>query len=202
MIDINMRSKVGHPLLFDAIGAHQFCVLVRLGLREYHSLLDFGCGCFRGGKLIIPYLANGNYIGIEPNSKLAVYGLKNELGKGVVVEKRPRLFFWNDFTFAGRIPEVDYVLAQSILTHAGVDIMRKLFSESFDTLRVGGKFVGTFFDAKGTESDTEDGWFGDLIRLYNKEDLRNIATHSGFTRLDVFDFQHPAGQSWFMATKY
>ena len=38
------RAYVGPPDQFDFMGATQFRLLTTLGLREHHSVLDFGCG--------------------------------------------------------------------------------------------------------------------------------------------------------------
>ena len=38
------RAYVGNPKVYDVTAATQFLLMVALGLREYHSLLDIGCG--------------------------------------------------------------------------------------------------------------------------------------------------------------
>ena len=50
-------AYVGPPEQYDFMGATQFRLLTTLGLREHHSVLDFGCGSLRAGRLLIPYLA-------------------------------------------------------------------------------------------------------------------------------------------------
>jgi SAM-dependent methyltransferase len=57
------------------MGATQFRLLTTLGLREHHSLLDFGCGSLRAGRLLIPYLLPGRYYGLEPNRCLIEDGI-------------------------------------------------------------------------------------------------------------------------------
>jgi hypothetical protein len=47
---------VGPPDQYDLMGATQFRLLTTLGLRDYHRLLDFGCGSLRVGRLLISYL--------------------------------------------------------------------------------------------------------------------------------------------------
>lgn len=44
------KSYVGPPEFYDVAAAMQFSLLIFLGLREYHSLLDIGCGSLRGGE--------------------------------------------------------------------------------------------------------------------------------------------------------
>lgn len=50
------RGYVGPEAQYDLMGATQFRLLCTLGLREHHTLLDFGCGSLRAGRLFIPYL--------------------------------------------------------------------------------------------------------------------------------------------------
>lgn len=52
----NRRAYIGPPTQFDFMGATQFNLLTRLGLREDHTVLDIGCGSLRAGRLLIPYL--------------------------------------------------------------------------------------------------------------------------------------------------
>ena len=60
-----------------------------LGLREHHSVLDFGCGSLRAGRLLIPYLLEGRYYGLEPNRWLIEDAMEHELGGALIDLKRP-----------------------------------------------------------------------------------------------------------------
>jgi hypothetical protein len=71
----HFRAYVGPPRQFDFMGATQFRLLTTLGLREHHSVLDFGCGSLRAGRLLIPYLLPGRYYGLEPNRWLIEDGI-------------------------------------------------------------------------------------------------------------------------------
>lgn len=62
------RSYVGPADQYDLIGAAQFALLYALGLREYHRLLDIGCGSLRAGRMLISYLNSGGYTGVEAPS--------------------------------------------------------------------------------------------------------------------------------------
>src|SRR5690242_11872125 len=68
--DPHYRSFVGPPERYDLLAALQFNLLTSLGLREYHSLLDIGCGSLRAGRLFMTYLLPGNYCGVEPEQWL------------------------------------------------------------------------------------------------------------------------------------
>jgi hypothetical protein len=75
----HFRAYVGPPGQFDFMGATQFRLLTTLGLREHHSLLDFGCGSLRAVRLLIPYLLPGRYYGLEPNRWLIEDGINTQL---------------------------------------------------------------------------------------------------------------------------
>src|ERR1700750_1408954 len=74
-------AYVGPPAQSDFIGATQFRLLTTLGLREHNSLLDFGCGSLRAGRLFISYLLPGRYYGLEPNRWLGGAGLDEQGGR-------------------------------------------------------------------------------------------------------------------------
>ena len=68
--DDHYRAFVGPAWRYDLLAALQFQAMTSLGLREYHSLLDVGCGSLRAGRLFIPYLLPGRHFGIEPNREI------------------------------------------------------------------------------------------------------------------------------------
>src|SRR5690242_5496000 len=72
-------AYVGPPRDYDFMGATQFRLLTTLGLREHHSVLDFGCGSLRAGRLLIPYLLPGRYYGLDPNRWLIEDAVAREI---------------------------------------------------------------------------------------------------------------------------
>src|SRR6266480_2601057 len=116
--DAHYRAYVGPPEDYDLVAAMAFNLLTTLGLRQYHSLLDVGCGSLRIGRLLIPYLNQGKYFGVEPNEWLVEQGIKLELGKGLVQIKRPTFFFSDSpETIAAAKVSFDFAVAQSIFSH-------------------------------------------------------------------------------------
>src|ERR1700722_13457287 len=75
--------------MWEALGTLQFKFLVDQGLEPQHVLVDIACGALRGGVRFIPYLAPGNYLGIEMHRKLIDAGLEKELGKKLYALKKP-----------------------------------------------------------------------------------------------------------------
>ncbi len=121
--DSHYRAYVGPPEDYDLIAAMTFNLLTTLGLRQHHSLIDIGCGSLRIGRLLIPYLNEGKYFGLEPNEWLVDEGIKRELGEALVRIKRPTFFFSDSPETVIRAKlSFDFALAQSIFSHCGLDL--------------------------------------------------------------------------------
>ena len=195
---MNYRGEVGPAKLYDVIGAQQFCVMIKLGLREHHKLLDFGCGSLRGGRLFIPYLLPGNYYGVEPNAELVYEGIKGELGIDILDVKKPHFYDFADFKMSRIGQEFDFILAQSILSHAGVDILDRIISEASRALAENGKFAATFFS--GELNRSKSGWLGHDIASYTLSYMKHIAGKHGMHVAQLEDIApgvtHPIGQKW------
>lgn len=116
-------AYVGPPGQYDLMGATQFRLLTTLGLREFHRVLDFGCGSLRAGRLLIPYLAPGHYHGLEPNLWLVEDAVERQLGADLVALKRPNFHAFDDFRAERCGTDFDFILAQSIFSHAGADLI-------------------------------------------------------------------------------
>ena len=121
--DAHYMAYVGPPDQYDLMGATQFRLLTTLGLRAFHSVLDFGCGSLRLGKLLIPYLDPGRYFGLEPNNWLIEDAIQNEIGEDLIRLKQPRFFNHNDFDASKCGSSFDFIVAQSIFSHAGIDVI-------------------------------------------------------------------------------
>src|SRR6185436_13308722 len=91
--DTHYRAYVGPPEDYDLIAAMTFNLLTTLGLRQHHTLLDVGCGSLRAGRLFIPYLNAGRYIGIDPNRWLVEEGIRHEVGADLIRIKQPKLYY-------------------------------------------------------------------------------------------------------------
>jgi SAM-dependent methyltransferase len=149
-------AYVGPPDQYDFMGGSQFALLFLLGLREHHSLLDFGCGSLRAGRLLIPYLSPGNYYGIEPNAWLVEDALERQVGSQQNLIKRPNFSSSSEFRADVFGASFDYILAQSIFSHSGPALTRKALQSFAKTLRPAGVAVATFMEG---DEDTPEGWF-------------------------------------------
>jgi SAM-dependent methyltransferase len=128
------------------MGATQFALLFALGLRENHTLCDVGCGSLRAGRLLIPYLAPGNYCGIEPRTEVLEDGLRYEIGDDVVAMRRPRFNDAEDMGTARFGMPFDFVLAQSIFSHTYLDLARTGLRGIEGGLGPNGLLVATFYE--------------------------------------------------------
>ncbi len=114
------RAFVGDTKTYDIFSYMQFTLMTLLGLRQDHTLLDIGCGSLRAGKLFLIYLLPDRYFGIEPEQWLVEEGIERELGHELADRKRPRFLFDRDFSCAGFGVAFDYIIAQSIFSHASL----------------------------------------------------------------------------------
>jgi hypothetical protein len=156
------KAFVGPVDRWDRQAALQFTVLVKLGLRGHHHLLDMGCGALRAGRLFIPYLDACCYFGIEPEEWLLCSGIRHGLGG---TPKHSHLLELKEPTFiTGRrdFPAQEfgvtfhYAMAQSIFTHASPAQVRQCLHNVAGVLAPGGTFAATY--QQGTPDNKRSEW--------------------------------------------
>lgn len=151
------RAFVGHPRSYDITGATQFSLMVSLGLREEHSLLDVGCGSLCGGRLFIPYLLAGNYCGIEPEAWLIEDGVRGEVSEQTVATKQPRFHVSDSFEFEAFGQQFDFIVSQSVLTHVSTEQLDRCLAQAAKVLKRDGLFAASFFH-NGRDSSHDGPW--------------------------------------------
>lgn len=191
------KAAVGPPQLYDLIGAQQFCLLVKHGLRAKHKLLDIGCGSLRGGRFFILYLDQGNYYGIEPNEPLVAEGIDKEIGLDLIDIKLPNFYFNANFDFQHFGVKFDYILAQSILSHTDQIQVHTCLQNAAKTLKPRGKFFFTFF--RGARNYSGVGWTRNPSAYYQQAWMLEQVRKVGLTPR-VMDIPHPSNQTWVLAT--
>jgi SAM-dependent methyltransferase len=191
--DPQYRAYVGPPEDYDLIAAMTFNLLTTLGLRQHHSLLDVGCGSLRIGRLLIPYLNRGKYVGVEPNEWLVTEGIRRELGETLVQIKRPTFFFSDS---PGAIAQAkiafDFAVAQSIFSHCGLDLIKGWLSGISRSLARDGALVATFLI--GDEDSARTGWIYPECVNYRLATLERAAEDANL-RFEILDWKHPR-QTW------
>jgi SAM-dependent methyltransferase len=191
--DAHYRAYVGPPEDYDLIAAMTFNLLTTLGLRQHHTLLDIGCGSLRAGRLLIPYLNAGRYIGIEPNRWLVDDGIRREVGADLIRIKQPR-FLTADGPEALTDADgpVDFAVAQSIFSHCGLDLIRRWLSGLAPRLSPSGALAATYLPA---ETDfAGSGWVYPDCVTFTPASLARVADDAGLT-MTALDWWHPR-QSW------
>lgn len=195
--DRQYRAYVGPPEDYDLVAAMSFNLLTTLGLRQHHTVLDIGCGSLRVGRLLIPYLNVGNYSAIEPNKWLVDEGTQRETGGDQVRIKQPKFYIADS---AGALPSnafYDFVLAQSIFSHCGLDLVERWLQAVSLHLNQSGALVATFLT---TEKDSqESGWIYPHCVYYQPSTMASLAEKTGL-RFVLLDWSHPR-QQWALFAK-
>lgn len=187
------RAFVGPPQNYDLVCAMQFNLLTLLGLREHHSLLDIGCGSLRAGKLLIPYLLPNRYFGIEPEEWLVEEGIEKEIGRALLEIKRPTFSNDRNFTLSAFGTEFDYLVAQSIFSHASQSQIRRCLEEAAKVMHRESILCATF--VRGTENYLGTEWVYPGCVTYTPELFESLVREHGMS-MTVLDWPHPYQQSW------
>jgi len=190
-------AYVGPPGQYDFMGATQFRLLCALGLRDTHLLLDFGCGSLRAGRLMIPYLQPERYFGIEPNAWLVEDAIANQLGQDILRIKRPRFSHSDAFTAAVFTETFDFIVAQSIFSHAGQNLVARALGSFAEQLRPDGICAVTFIE--GGRGEVKEGWVYPGCVEYRLETIENLIQGAGLVGMPIPWF-HPR-QSWFLLAR-
>lgn len=194
--EAHYRSYVGPPERYDLMGAMQFRLLSTLGLRETHRVLDFGCGSLRAGRLLIPYLLARNYFGIEPNRWLIEDGIARHLGHDIIQLKSPEFAYNGDFSVPFREAVFDFILAQSIFSHCGSDVLTKLLDEFARVLAPKGLVVATFSISHQDMDFEGEGWIYPGCVRYREDTIVRHVQKAGLAAKAI-PFFHPS-QRWFL----
>jgi hypothetical protein len=192
------RAFVGPAEKYDIVAAMQFNLLTNVGLREHHTLLDIGCGSLRAGRLFIPFLLPGHYFGLEPNAWLLDQGVKREIGRDLLRIKRP-VFNHNcefELTVFGR--QFDYLLAQSIFSHAAPQQIEKCLREAGKVMHPQSIFLATY--VFGQENYDGREWVYPECVNYTEERMLQFSVDAGL-RAIPHPWQHPNDQRWLMITR-
>ena len=190
------RGQVGPVDHFDLAAATTFSLLAHLGLREYHSLLDVGCGCLRVGRLLIPYLEAGNYCGIEPNQRLIEAGIECEIGRELVTMKSPRFDTGSAFDLGVFGQAFDYILLHSIWVHASEQQVLRCLEGAKAHLKPDGMLIASYVPGRKDTASAE--WNPGGIR-YRPETLIKMAAGCGLY-LQRIQWPHPGVQKWVVVT--
>jgi cyclopropane fatty-acyl-phospholipid synthase-like methyltransferase len=172
---------VNMPNKYYKNGKVIFDILLKLGLKKHHSLLDIGCGSLSVGQYLIPWLNKGNYYGIEPEKWVINESLKKELPEDILEKKAPTFDYNKDFDLKVFNKKFDFVIATHFFVHASKSEIQKCYSQLKDIKKDDGLFLCNFFlDSKDNELKSWrwmhhvrytkkyiDSVFKDYLRIYN-----------------------------------
>lgn len=176
------------------MGATQFRLLCTLGLRERDFLLDVGCGSLRAGRLFMSYLTPGRYFGLEPNMWLVREAVQKQVGHDMVALKQPRFDDNPQFETTVFSQKFDFIVAQSIFSHTGPDLIEKALAQFKQSLARDGLVAATFveglFDFRGR------GWVYPQCVRYRKRTIAQLGRAAGLCVLRI-PWYHPR-QHWYL----
>lgn len=198
--DRHYKAYVGPPLEFDLVAAIQFRILTTFGLRAHHRLLDFGCGSLRAGRLFIPYLDPDCYYGIEPNAWLIEEALEEEVGADQFRIKRPTFSHVEDFRVDELGASFDFILAQSIFSHTGLELITPCLASMAGCLEPRGLIFATFQESGWPAGDSErGGWVYPGCVSLRPATIRRLARDAGLHSRRL-RWYHPRQRWYVMAT--
>jgi len=192
--DNHYMAYVGPPTQYDFMGATQFRLLCTLGLRANHYLLDFGCGSLRAGRLFISYLDKERYFGIEPNKWLIEDSINHQLGEDLIFLKKPRFDHNSDFKTDVFSQKYDFIIAQSIFSHTGSDLISIVLQHFKESLRSNGIIAATFVEANTDFGG--NGWFYPDCVSYCPSTIRGFAEDASLFVIRI-PWYHPR-QTWYL----
>lgn len=191
-------AYVGPPGQWDIMGAAQFRLMTALGLRESHKVLDIGCGALRAGRLLMMYLNKGGYFGIEPNNWLIEDAIASEIGSGLIELKAPSFAASSDFAAEAFGVAFDFILAQSIFSHAGPELVDLALQRFKAALAPGGLVLATFIHAAQASQVPQEapGWTYPGCTSFVPERIAALIAQAGLYGR-ALPWYHPR-QTWYV----
>lgn len=189
------KSYVGPADKFELQGEMQFDILKLSGMQPSSFVADIGCGSLRGGRKVIPFLESNHYFGIEPNFWLVEEGIKNVIGNNTNKLKTPQFNKSSNFELSLFNQRFDFIIAQSIFSHASKKQIRTCLEEVKNTLSDDGVFLATF--KVGAKDYLGEQWVYPGVVFFTEETIMRLIAESGLIGKKC-DYEHVNFQTWYV----
>jgi len=137
-----LELMIGPVGYWEQIQKYHFNLMIEMGLKPHHTLMDIGCGPLSGGLVFIPYLQPGHYVGIDIR-KESIAEAHIQLAKAGLADRNPFLAVSNTF---GREElgdrKFDYIWASQILYHLENEKIKDCFESVAARMKSGSRFYG------------------------------------------------------------
>jgi hypothetical protein len=148
--------------------------------------------------LLIPYLREKCYYGIDPNRWLIDDAIARETGSDVLTIKKPQFSYGADFYCDGFGVRFDYIIAQSIVTHCGPDLFCKFIINARKALDDNGLMLISVFQSEERQTSLpEDGWHYPICVAYSDEQILEFFAEAGLSGISI-PWYHPELR-WYVA---
>lgn len=143
------------------------------------------------------YLLPTHYFGIEPEKWLIEEGIKNELGEDLIKIKAPVFSYDDNFTCTKFGQKFDFILAQSIFSHASEAQIIRCMSEVKECMKPTSIFVATF--VRGEKNYTGEKWVYPGCVAYTLGRMVEMAEELEMICKPI-NWPHPNQQTWVLMT--
>jgi SAM-dependent methyltransferase len=193
------RGYIGHPAAYDLHAINQLSVLSYVGLRDFHTVLDLGCGSLRLGRILIPFLLPDKYFGIEPDFNLVSAGFEFEIGWDITRIKRPKFSNATNFNASNFGVNFDYIIAHSIFTHTPFKLAIDALRSICETMNENSILVATFIEDNISSVSNSDAWVYPDCLAYSRNDIYRMFSQTEL-HAKPLNFPHTC-QNWWVASK-
>lgn len=134
-------------------GDEDLTVLMKLGLKPYHRLFEFGVGHGRSSQFFAEYLEAGNFVGNDSSSTRL--SLAEELiRRRGLQDKKPRFIVTNDNS-ADWLPneKFDFIWSNAVFTHMPEEDVETILANLGKILTPDGQIVFTFVENSQSTSE-------------------------------------------------
>ena len=129
----------------------QMRFLIQNGLKPHYNFLDIGCGWLRLAQILVPYLENNRYFGIDNTEMNIEIGMEYLAKTGIMLDKK-QLLCNQDFSFDTFDVSFDFAFCHAVFTHLSHEQIRDCLIKLGKVMKPNG--VG-FFTFKAGSRDLD-----------------------------------------------